>query len=226
MPRANGFTIFPTCTCPRSSWTPCWPSAATTFRWRLRLGRLRRAEAQRQAVPPVSAKNADAGKEVLLLATTGGRMLPVRRWPASAAGTFPRGRSRGKACLPVRVAAFTANRLPGIESEAERLGFATLRSAGCSLLPMAACLETAAPQCQNLLSGAGYVPDAPGLRAFCTRRSRPPTCRSPAAACARFYWRSIGGICCWPPCRANPLPVRRSPPIAVPPARWTCKKIL
>ena len=41
-------------------------------------------------------------KRSFLLATTGGRMLPVRRWPASAAGTFPRRRSRGKACLPVR----------------------------------------------------------------------------------------------------------------------------
>ena len=64
------------------------------------------------------------------------------------------------------VAAFTANRLPGIESEAERLWLCHSRSAGCSLLPMAACPGTAAPQCQNPLSGAGYVPDAPGLRAF------------------------------------------------------------
>lgn len=98
------------------------------------------------------------------------------------------------------------------------------RPAGCSLLPMAACLGTAAPQCQNPLSGARYVPDAPGLRAFVPAGADRLLGRSPAAACARFYWRSTGGICCWPLCRANPLPVRRSPPIAVPLARWTCKK--
>ena len=43
-----------------------------------------------------------SGKLFRLFLQTGGRMLPVRRWPASAAGTFPRRRSRGKACLPVR----------------------------------------------------------------------------------------------------------------------------
>ena len=44
-------------------------------------------------------KTQTQAKEVLFI---GDNWRAVRRWPASAAGTFPRRRSRGKACLPVR----------------------------------------------------------------------------------------------------------------------------
>lgn len=53
-------------------------------------------------------KTQTQAKEALLLATTGGRMLPVRRWLASAAGTFPRRRSRRESLPAGAVAAFTA----------------------------------------------------------------------------------------------------------------------
>ena len=46
-------------------------------------------------------KTQTQAKEVLFIGDNW-RVLPVRRWPASAAGTFPRRRSRGKAFLPVR----------------------------------------------------------------------------------------------------------------------------
>lgn len=121
------------------------------------------------------------------------------------------------------MAASTANRLPGIESEAERLGFATLGPLAVAYCQWLHAWEQQHPNAKiHFLARDMYLMRQ--VYALLYPQEQTSYLQVPAAACARFYWRSTGGICCWPLCRANPLPVRRSPPIAVPPARWTCKK--
>ena len=204
MPRVNGFTIFPICTCPRSSWTPCWPSAATTFfdggfvsadyGVQKRSGKLFRLFLQ---------KTQTQGKEVLFIGdnwradVAGSALAGIRSWHLPT-------QEVPQESLPAgAVAAFTANRLPGIESEAERLGFATLGPLAVAYCQWLHAREQQHPNAKiHFLARDMYLmrqvyallyPQEQTAYLQVSRRSLCPL------LLAQHRW-----ICCWPLCRAIP----------------------
>ena len=120
------------------------------------------------------------------------------------------------------VAAFIANRLPGINPRPSALALPL--SARWLQLTANGCMPgNSSTKMPKSTSGTGYVPDAPGLRAFVPAGADlllaglPP--QPVPASLAQHRWDLL--LAALP---RQSLTGARSPPIAVPPARWTCKR--